>query len=170
MAIEDNELLAEFDSDPVSMGYKTSPVEGDGYKTTKELSQLLGGRRLITNPTNVGQVLKPVTISDLLTLVPSSERATLSQGTVTRIRELIQTNDITGLSLVMQWLNDRSDAGMSEDILSDETFATLADRLVEKHNDPDYATQVYDPVTPRVTVLWNQNTDREQINRILERS
>lgn len=166
--IPDEELLAELQNDPISMGYWGS--EPDGFQPTKQLLQLLGGRRLIDNPEAAEQVAKPITMVDLISLVPSAQRANMTQGTVSRIRELVDAQDTTNIGLVVQWLSDRGAAGKSDDALPADTITALQARLVETWDDPSHPAQVYDPQTPRVAVLWGDNTDAEQVDRVLGRA
>lgn len=173
MAIPDAELLAEFDTDPVTMGYKDAPVEPDGYKDTRTLGWLISSIRQIPNPDAADPVPKDLNADDLYNLIPMPERVqiiTANGGTNNdgwwwaEFERMCAANDKLGLTRLvttgfgaLYYIRDTSDA------LIAEINATV--------DDPNYPPTIDDPDTPRITVLWGETTvNYEQIDRVLGRS
>ena len=165
--IDDGELLAELQNDPNGMGYAGG--QPDGFKTTKELLQLLGGRREVSNPDPAPQIRKKVDVMELISLLPEEEVASMDIGTVARVRDLVEDNDLEGIQLLIAWLEIRGKQSKQDNKLTQPSVDLLRARLLETEDDPSHSPTILDPATPRTKVLWNKNTDRQQVNLVLGR-
>lgn len=174
--IPNKDLMEELQTDPANMGYAGASSSDDGFKSTRELLQLLGMRRLIPNPSPPAKIFKPLEISELFTLVPTSELAAMDFDLVSRVRTLVEQKDIPGLQLLIQWMAVRGASGETTNQLSTSTVAVIQARLnsalpENQIDDPDHPTEVYDDSTPRTNVRWgkSENPDVTQINNLLRR-
>ena len=169
------DLQAEFVNDPAGMGYTTAPVETDGYKTTKELLQLLGGRnvldgsgnwvpKMVANSVSASQVPKPLDPSAILDVIPDSEYQAIPPESRASALAAIVGQDRAAITLLLK-------SFVKSAWITSTTANTLkTDWINATVTDPSHPTQIRDPLTPRVTVLWQGNTDAEQVDSALGRT
>lgn len=169
----DQLLLDELTNDPTGQGYRDESSK-DGWKATKDLLQLLGGRREITNPNPPAKVFRPPTMAEVMSLVPAAERAQITPETLIHVSQRIDEQRWDRLGMIIQWLVDRIPSAEPRDKLTLETAAKLQQRMnpavpANQIDDPRHPATILDPETPRVTRLGLGATDTEQVNRVLLR-
>lgn len=149
------DFVAEFDTDPKGLGYKN----GDNYKSTKELCNLLGKPQSIPNPTPQPQVLKPFTLQELLGLISDESLALMDVDAVIRISDLVDSQDRTKLGLWVQM-------GLVKKWLTQNESTLLTNRLSQTYPDPTYSSTILGP-SRQDELEWK--VSRERINESLGR-
>lgn len=92
MPIDLLQLTAELVADLNDLGYKTAPVEVDGYKTTKELTGLLGAMQFENNVA-VPQIPKPLDIQALFNVLSDMEIAAIGIEGFGLLDAAVEAND-----------------------------------------------------------------------------
>lgn len=149
-------LVAELDTDPQGLGYKTGPtVLGDGYRPTIDkdpdnpgLMGLLNTRPVIANPVPAPQIDSPITLDELIGpidadgLIPVAELAVIikEQGwpLIESMKDDIAAKDKSALISKLLTLKK---AGY----FADATVTALITRLSQKIADPDHPATILGP-------------------------
>lgn len=141
------ELIAEFDNDPNGLGYKSAPVEADGYKSTKALTGLLGAMQFTANAT-APQIQKPMDADALFNALADAEIAAIGIDGFGQIQEAIASGDrprvkrLLKIAKIKGWLTEQREA----------VFVAAVDATIA---DPDWPAQV--ATKPRLVELAEAN-------------
>lgn len=157
LTISDADLLAELDTDPAGLGFKTAPVQVDGFKTTRRLRTLLSKSRKQANP--VATVAKPLSSTGMRTEVGGASLAKIDSKGLLAFFAAVRAGNRDELRLMVDIAQAKGSISATEktNLLANWIDATVAS-----------ASQI--PLEARVIERWGlASVSAEQIDRVLGR-
>src|SRR4029077_8545371 len=139
MSSEVATLKAELTNDPTTLGYASTNNAGK--------ARLLTTRPMIANPVQQAQVPAVMDTADLLSTVPNSELAQITDTALQTVSERIAAGDNVG---VARWIGVATVKGW----ITSGTATALMAKVTSQVADPKWPAQV--PGPNRLTVLLNR--------------
>lgn len=152
--------LTNSEVETLKTAFASAPYQG---KTAKEILSLLLGRPQIENPEEPQQIPKPMTVTEIMQLIPNDEYLGLSQQLKSDVNKDVKAQDHYAVAL---WGQDQLRIGK----LSQNTYDTIYAAINQTISDPNYEATIPAGYT-RIEDLLNRFVDAlkaEEIETILE--